>query len=374
MSLDDRLAGLAEQARSIQEELARPEVASDPDALRRLGRDLARLEPLVAAWDRLRAVRGELEDARSLRDGEPDGEMREMAKEEIRRLEDAEATLVEELKVVLLPRDPYDERNVIVEIRAGTGGEEAALFAAQLFRMYARYAERHRWSVEVIDANETGIGGMKEVIFEVTGHGAYSRLKFEGGVHRVQRVPETELSGRIHTSTATVAVLPEADEVDVDIDEKDLRIDVYRSTGPGGQSVNTTDSAVRITHLPTGIVVAIQDEKSQHKNKAKAMAVLRARLLEMEQRKAHEAEAAQRRSMVGSGERSEKIRTYNFPQDRVTDHRVGFDLHNLPGVLDGDLDRMIDTLIATDQAQLLAAFVEQDSRQAAPGARPASGG
>jgi len=374
VSLDDRLADLAEQARSIQEELARPEVASDPDALRRLGRDLARLEPLVAAWDRLRAVRGELDDARSLRDGEPDGEMREMAKEEIRRLEDAEATLVEELKVVLLPRDPYDERNVIVEIRAGTGGEEAALFAAQLFRMYARYAERHRWSVEVIDANETGIGGMKEVIFEVTGHGAYSRLKFEGGVHRVQRVPETESSGRIHTSTATVAVLPEADEVDVDIDEKDLRIDVYRSTGPGGQSVNTTDSAVRITHLPTGLVVAIQDEKSQHKNKAKAMAVLRARLLEMEQRKAHEAEAAQRRSMVGSGERSEKIRTYNFPQDRVTDHRVGFDLHNLPGVLDGDLDRMIDTLIATDQAELLAAFVEQDSRQAAPGAGPASGG
>jgi peptide chain release factor 1 len=372
--LDDRLADLAEQARSIQEELARPEVASDPDALRRLGRDLARLEPIVASWDRLRAVRRELDDAHYLRDAEPDGEMREMAKEEIRRLEDAEATLVEELKVVLLPRDPYDARNVIVEIRAGTGGEEAALFAAQLFRMYARYAERHRWSVEVIDANETGIGGMKEVIFEVTGDGAYSRLKFEGGVHRVQRVPETESSGRIHTSTATVAVLPEADEVDVDIDEKDLRIDVYRSTGPGGQSVNTTDSAVRITHLPSGIVVAIQDEKSQHKNKAKAMAVLRARLLEVEQRRAHEAEAAQRRSMVGSGERSEKIRTYNFPQDRVTDHRVGFDLHNLPGVLDGDLDRMIDTLIATDQAELLAAFVEQDSRQTAPGARQASGG
>jgi peptide chain release factor 1 len=349
-------------------------VASDPEALRRLGRDLARLEPLVTAWDRLRAVRRELDGARYLRDAEPDGELREMAKEEVRRLEDAEATLVEELRVVLLPRDPYDERNVIVEIRAGTGGEEAALFAAQLFRMYARYAERHRWSVEVMDANETGIGGMKEVIFEVSGDGAYSRLKFEGGVHRVQRVPETESSGRIHTSTATVAVLPEADEVDVHIDEKDLRIDVYRSTGPGGQSVNTTDSAVRITHLPSGIVVAIQDEKSQHKNKAKAMAVLRARLLEMEQRKAHEAEAAQRRSMVGSGERSEKIRTYNFPQDRVTDHRAGFDLHNLPGVLDGDLDRLIDTLIATDQAELLAAFVEQDSRQAAPGARPASRG
>ena len=374
MSLDDRLADLAEQARSIHEQLVRPEVANDPEALRRLGRDLARLGPLVAAWDRLGAVRRELGDARYLRDAEPDGELREMAKDEVRRLEAAEATLVDELKVVLLPRDPYDERNVIVEIRAGTGGEEAALFAAQLFRMYVRYAERHRWSVEVIDANETGIGGMKEVIFEVTGDGAYSRLKFEGGVHRVQRVPETESGGRIHTSTATVAVLPEADEVDVDIDEKDLRIDVYRSTGPGGQSVNTTDSAVRITHLPSGIVVAIQDEKSQHKNKAKAMAVLRARLLEAEQRKAHEAEAAQRRSMVGSGERSEKIRTYNFPQDRVTDHRVGFDLHNLPGVLDGDLDRLIDTLISTDQAERLAAFAGHDSRQAVPGARPATGG
>jgi peptide chain release factor 1 len=374
VSLDDRLADLAEQARSIHEQLVRPEVANDPEALRRLGRDLARLGPLVAAWDRLGAVRRELGDARYLRDAEPDGELREMAKDEVRRLEAAEATLVDELKVVLLPRDPYDERNVIVEIRAGTGGEEAALFAAQLFRMYVRYAERHRWSVEVIDANETGIGGMKEVIFEVTGDGAYSRLKFEGGVHRVQRVPETESGGRIHTSTATVAVLPEADEVDVDIDEKDLRIDVYRSTGPGGQSVNTTDSAVRITHLPSGIVVAIQDEKSQHKNKAKAMAVLRARLLEAEQRKAHEAEAAQRRSMVGSGERSEKIRTYNFPQDRVTDHRVGFDLHNLPGVLDGDLDRLIDTLISTDQAERLAAFAGHDSRQAVPGARPATGG
>ena len=373
MSLDDRLADLAEQARAIHEQLARPEVANDPDALRRLGRDLARLGPLVAAWERLSAVRRELDDARYLRDAEPDGELREMAKDEVRRLEDAEATLVDELRVVLLPRDPYDERNVIVEIRAGTGGEEAALFAAQLFRMYVRYAERHRWSVEVIDANETGIGGMKEVIFEVTGDGAYSRLKFEGGVHRVQRVPETESSGRIHTSTATVAVLPEADEVDVHIDEKDLRIDVYRSTGPGGQSVNTTDSAVRITHLPSGMVVAIQDEKSQHKNKAKAMAVLRARLLEVEQRKAHEAEAAQRRSMVGSGERSEKIRTYNFPQDRVTDHRVGFDLHNLPGVLDGDLERLIDTLISTDQAERLAAFAEHDARQTVPGARPATG-
>jgi peptide chain release factor 1 len=241
-----------------------------------------------------------------------------------------------------------------MEIRAGTGGDEAALFATDLFRMYSRYAERRGWRTELLTANETGIGGYREVILEIRGDGAYSRLKFEGGVHRVQRVPETESSGRIHTSTATVAVLPEADEVDVDIDEKDLRIDVFRSQGPGGQSVNTTDSAVRITHLPTGIVVAIQDEKSQHKNKAKAMAVLRARLLEMEQRRAHEEEAAARRSMVGSGERSEKIRTYNFPQDRVTDHRIGVDLHNMPQVLDGDLDRLVDQLMTIDQAERLA--------------------
>jgi len=266
-----------------------------------------------------------------------------------------EAELVERLRVLLLPRDPNDDRNVIIEIRAGAGGEEAALFGAQLFRMYTRYAERHRWQSEILTANETGIGGLKEVIFEVNGDGAYSRLKFEAGVHRVQRVPETESSGRIHTSTATVAVLPEADEVDIQIDEdKDLRIEVKRSSGPGGQSVNTTDSAVRITYLPTGMVVEIQDEKSQHKNKAKAMSVLRARLLEIKQREAHDAEAEVRRSMVGSGDRAEKIRTYNFPQDRVTDHRINVDVHNLPNVLDGDLDRLLDELISTDQAQRLA--------------------
>jgi peptide chain release factor 1 len=353
VSLDDRLAELARQAHELQSELARPDVSSDPDALRRIGKELARIEPIVTAYERLTEIRRQLDGARDMRDSE-DGELRELAKEEVRALESQETDLVERLRVLLLPRDPLDERNVIVEIRAGTGGEEAALFAAELFRMYARYAERHRWPVELLTASETGIGGMKEVIFAVHGDGAYSRMKFEGGVHRVQRVPETESGGRIHTSTATVAVLPEADEVDVQIDEKDLRIDVYRSTGPGGQSVNTTDSAVRITHLPTGLVVAIQDEKSQIKNKAKAMSVLRARLLEMEQHRAHEAEAAKRRLMVGSGERSEKIRTYNFPQDRVTDHRVGVDLHNLPAVLDGDLDRLIDTLISTDQAERLA--------------------
>jgi peptide chain release factor 1 len=277
-----------------------------------------------------------------------------MAKQIVSEYEAEEFRLTDALRVHLLPSDPNDERNVIMEIRAGTGGEEAALFAAELFRMYQRYSERHRWKTELITTNETGIGGLREVIFEVHGNGAYSRLKYEGGVHRVQRVPETESSGRIHTSTATVAVLAEADEVEVQIDEKDLKVDVYRSQGPGGQSVNTTDSAVRITHLPTGLVVAIQDEKSQHKNKAKALSVLRARLLEMEQRKAHEAEAEVRRSMVGSGERSEKIRTYNFPQDRVTDHRINVDLHNLPNVLDGDLDRLLDELISIDQAQRLA--------------------
>jgi len=360
VSLDLRLAELAGQARLIEEQLSSPETASDPDALRRLGKELARVQPTVTAYERLEATRRELAEARQMRDTEADPEVRELAKAEVLDLEAREEALLEELQVLLLPRDPLDERDVIVEIRAGTGGEEAALFAAELFRMYARYAERHRWSVEVLGSSETGIGGFREVIFEVHGDRAYSRLKFEGGVHRVQRVPETESSGRIHTSTATVAVLPEADEVDVHIDERELRIDVYRSTGPGGQSVNTTDSAVRITHLPTGLVVTIQDEKSQHKNKAKAMAVLRARLLEIEQRRAHEAEAAQRRSMVGSGERSEKIRTYNFPQDRVTDHRVGMDLHNLPGVLDGDLDRLIDTLIATDQAERLASLAEAE--------------
>ena len=361
MSLDDRLMEVSAQARHLHEELARPEVSADPDAMKRIGKELARIEPIVGAWDRLQATRLELAGARTMRDEEQDPEMREMARDETHRLEAEEERMLDELRVLLLPRDPLDERDVIVELRAGTGGEEAALFAAELFRMYVRYAERHRWGVEVLTTNETGIGGLREVIFEVHGDGAYSRLKFEGGVHRVQRVPETESSGRIHTSTATVAVLPEADEVDVEIDERDLRIDVYRSTGPGGQSVNTTDSAVRITHLPSGLVVAIQDEKSQHKNKAKAMAVLRSRLLEIEQRKAHEAEAAKRRSMVGSGERSEKIRTYNFPQDRVTDHRVGMDLHNLPGVLDGDLDRLIDTLISTDQAERLADLGEGDA-------------
>jgi len=359
MSLDDRLEALERRFVEIENEWSRPEIASDPDQQRELGREQASLEPVVSAYRRLKETRATLAAAR---EAESDPELHDLARAEIEQGEREETELVEQLRVLLLPRDPNDDKNVIFEIRAGAGGEEAALFAAQLFRMYNRYAERHRWQTEVLTANETGIGGLREIIFEVHGQGAYSRLKYEGGVHRVQRVPETESSGRIHTSTATVAVLPEADEVEIQIDEdKDLRIEVKRSSGPGGQSVNTTDSAVRITHLPTGLVVEIQDEKSQHKNKAKALSVLRARLLEMEQRRAHEAERVVRRSMVGSGDRSEKIRTYNFPQDRVTDHRINVDLHNLPNVLDGDLDRLLDELMSTDQAERLAHYEEDDA-------------
>jgi peptide chain release factor 1 len=284
-----------------------------------------------------------------------------MARDEIARLEADETRLLDDLKVLLLPRDPNDDRDVILEVRAGAGGEEAALFAAELLRMYLRYATRHRFASEVLSLNETGIDGIKEAIVHVRGDGAYSRFKFEGGVHRVQRIPATESSGRIHTSTATVVVMPEADEVEVEIDEdKDLRIEVKRSSGPGGQSVNTTDSAVRITHLPSGLVVEIQDEKSQHKNKAKALSVLRSRLYELELARQREADSATRRSMVGSGDRSDKVRTYNFPQDRVTDHRIGKTVHNLPGVMDGDLDDLIDALVMADQADRLATVMGTD--------------
>src|SRR5258706_2450746 len=281
--------------------------------------------------------------------------MRDLARAEIDRLEADETRLVEELKVLLLPRDPADDGNVILEIRAGAGGDEAALFAAELLRMYLAYARNHAWRAEVMSLHETGINGVKEAIVEVAGDGAYSRLKFEGGTHRVQRVPATESTGRIHTSTATVVVMPEVEETEIEIDEeRDLRIDVKRSSGPGGQSGNTTDSAVRITPLPTGLVVEIQDEKSQHKNKAKAMAVLRARLQEAERRRKRDEESATRRLMVGGGDRSDKIRTYNFPQDRVTDHRIGLDLSALPRVMDGEIDRLIDALVMADQADRLA--------------------
>jgi peptide chain release factor 1 len=361
-SLDTRLDEVARQYDDLNAELALPETSRDVEAIKRLGREIARLEPVVEAYRQLRKVRDELAGARALRDEASDDEMRSLAREEIDRLESDERRLVEDVKVLLLPRDPADDGNVIVEIRAGAGGEEAALFAAELLRMYLSYSGKHGWRADVMSLNETGINGVKEAIVEISGDGAYSRLKFEGGTHRVQRVPQTESSGRIHTSTATVVVMPEVEETEIEIDEeKDLRIDVKRSSGPGGQSVNTTDSAVRITHLPTGMVVEIQDEKSQHKNKAKALAVLRARLQEAERQKQREADSAARRSMIGAGDRADKIRTYNFPQDRVTDHRVGMDLSNLPRVLAGDLDRLIDTLITTDQAERLAALVESDA-------------
>jgi peptide chain release factor 1 len=349
----ERLREIESRYEELTAEMSSPAVATDPSRLGDLGRELARLEPIVAAIRSWTAVREELAAAREMAH-DPDEGVRGLAREEVETLEARERELDDHLKVLLVPRDPNDDRDVIIEVRAGTGGDEAALFAADLFRMYARYAEGRRWQLELLSASEGASGGFKEAIAEVRGHGAYSRLKYESGVHRVQRVPATEAQGRIHTSTATVSVLPEADEVELEIPEKDLRIDVYRSSGPGGQSVNTTDSAVRITHLPTGLVVAIQDEKSQHKNRAKAMSVLRARLLEMKQQRQAEERGEQRRSQIGSGERSEKIRTYNFPQDRVTDHRIEVTVHNLPGLLEGDLDRLVDPLAQADQAERLA--------------------
>jgi peptide chain release factor 1 len=348
----DRLAELEARYEEVSAELSTPEAAANPTRLAELGRELSRLEPIVTDLRAWRSIQSQLDGARAMAD-DPDEEMRTMAREEVDRLVSRAEALEADLRLRLVPRDPNDDRNVILEVRAGTGGEEAALFAADLFRMYARYAERRRWKLEVMTSSESDSGGFKEIIAELRGDAAYSRLKFESGVHRVQRVPTTEAQGRIHTSTATVSVLPEADEVEVQIDEKDLRVDVYRSSGPGGQSVNTTDSAVRITHLPTGLVVAIQDEKSQHKNRAKAMSVLRARLLEAEQDRQAAERGEERRSQVGTGERSEKIRTYNFPDDRVTDHRIGLTVHNLPGLLEGDLDRVIEPLVEADQARRL---------------------
>jgi peptide chain release factor 1 len=358
--LDDKLEGLARQYDEVQAELARPETSTDPDAIRRLGRELSRMEPAVESYRQLQETRRQLAGAREMREGEHDEDLKAMAQDEIERLSTDEERQLAGLTVLLLPRDPNDDRNVIMEIRAGAGGEEAALFAAELQRMYTRYADKHKYKVEIMNLNQTGIGGVKEAILRIAGDGAYSRLKFEGGVHRVQRVPDTESAGRIHTSTATVIVMPEAEEVEIEIDEeKDLRIEVKRSSGPGGQSVNTTDSAVRITHLPTGLVVEMQDERSQLKNKSKAMAVLRSRLYERKLNEEREASSAARRSMVGAGDRSDKVRTYNYPQDRVTDHRIGMDLSNLPSVLEGNLDKLIDALISTDQADRLGNLAEE---------------
>jgi peptide chain release factor 1 len=347
----DRLREIEARYDELATEMASPglEVAR----MTELGRELARLEPIVTVIRDWQAVDGELRSTTEMAD-DPDAEVRAMANDELATLRTRHEQLETELHRLLVPRDPNDDRNVILEVRAGTGGDEAALFAADLYRMYARYADTRRWKLELLSSSESGAGGFKEAIAEVTGSGAYSRLKYESGVHRVQRVPVTEASGRIHTSTATVSVLPEADEVEIEIPDKDLRVDVYRSSGPGGQSVNTTDSAVRVTHLPTGLMVAIQDEKSQHKNKAKAMAILRARLLQLEEQRLAEERGEQRRSQVGTGERAEKIRTYNFPDDRVTDHRIGLTIHNLPGLLQGDLDRLIEPLAEADQAARLA--------------------
>jgi peptide chain release factor 1 len=321
----------------------------------KLSKEFAEISPVAEAIRQLRQSQAELKGAADIaEDPASDPEMRSLAQEERRRLEGEVEELERRVKILLLPKDAADEKNAILEVRAGTGGDEAALFGADLLRMYQRYAERQGWRFELLHLSETGLGGVKEAAATISGRGVFARLKFESGVHRVQRVPATEASGRIHTSAATVAVLPEAEDVDIKIDEKDLRIDVFRSSGPGGQSVNTTDSAVRITHLPTGIVVQQQDEKSQHKNKAKALKVLRARLYDMERAKADAERAAQRKSQVGSGDRSERIRTYNFPQGRVTDHRINLTLYKIDRVMDGELDEIIEALIASDQAERLA--------------------
>ncbi len=330
-----------------------PSVIADQPSWQKIMREHAALSPLVSTYHQYTKAQQSVDDSQEMLQVESDEDMREMIREDLETGRMEVARLEQELKILLLPKDPNDEKNVFVEIRAGAGGDEAALFAADLFRMYSRYAERSRWQVEVMSANESGIGGFKEIVFMVQGQGAYSKLKYESGVHRVQRVPTTESGGRIHTSTATVAVLPEVEEVDVAIDPNDIRVDVYRASGNGGQCVNTTDSAVRITHFPTGIVVTCQDEKSQLRNKEKAMQVLRARLYEMEQQKQRDQVSADRRSQVGTGDRSEKIRTYNFPQTRVTDHRIKYTTHQLAQILDGDLDELLDAIITADQTERL---------------------
>jgi len=348
----DKLLSVENKYDELMTKLGTAEVQADAAEYRRSAKTLSELEPLVQKFREYKGVEEDIKGSEELVNGN-DAEMRELAREELKTLESRRDTLLQELKILLIPKDPNDEKNVILEIRAGTGGDEAALFAADLFRMYGRYAERQGWRIEVMSSNESGTGGLKEVIASVEGRGVYSRLKYESGVHRVQRVPATEASGRIHTSTATVAVLPEAEEVDIQINEKDLRIDTFCSSGPGGQSVNTTYSAVRLTHIPTGVVVSQQDEKSQIKNRAKAMKVLRARLYEMEMRKQQEALAKERRGQVGTGERSEKIRTYNFPQSRITDHRINFTTHRLHDVLEGDPGELIDQLTTFYNAEKL---------------------
>jgi peptide chain release factor 1 len=351
--LESRLRDLELRADELSRELADPALAADRSRFREASRSYAELEPVVALYRTLRKVSSDLAGARELRDSSEDAELARMAGQEVEALEQRVASLVAEIKALLVVGDPHDGKNVVLEVRAGTGGDEATLFAAELFRMYHRFAEAQGWKVRTTQRSESGVGGVKEVISIVEGERVYSRLKFESGVHRVQRVPATEAQGRIHTSAVTVAVLPEADDVEVELDEKELRIDTFCSSGPGGQSVNTTQSAVRITHLPTNIVVQCQDEKSWHKNKAQALKVLRSRLYDRKLREQQEAIARERKGLVGSGDRSEKIRTYNFPQNRVTDHRLGLTLHNLSAILDGAIEPILDALASHEQAERL---------------------
>ncbi len=354
----DKLDELGKRLEEILNQLGEPGVANDQNLYRKLMKEQAELTPIVDKYNEYRAAKDGIEDSLAILDEETDEEMRELAKEELNDCKERLEEIENDLKILLLPKDPNDEKNVIVEIRAGAGGDEAALFAAELYRMYVHFAETNRWKPEMISVNENGIGGFKEAVFMINGDGAYSKLKYESGVHRVQRIPATESSGRIHTSTATVAIMPEAEEVDVEIDMNDCKFDVFRASGNGGQCVNTTDSAVRLTHIPTGIVISCQDEKSQLKNKDKALKVLRSRLYDLKLQEAQDAEAEARRSQVGTGDRSEKIRTYNFPQGRVTDHRIKFTSHRLQEVLNGDIQEILDNLIAADQAAKLAKMNE----------------
>ena len=355
----DKLEDLRIRLDEILNELQEPDVANDQNRFRKLMKEQNDLTPIVEAYNEYKECKQAIEDSLEMLEEESDEEMRELAKEELNDNKKRVEELEQELKILLLPKDPNDEKNVIVEIRAGAGGDEAALFAAEIYRMYMHYAESQRWKVELVECEEIGIGGMKNVTFMIDGKGAYSKMKYESGVHRVQRVPETESGGRIHTSTITVAVMPEAEDVDIQIDEKDIRIDVMRASGNGGHCVNTTDSAVRLTHYPTGIVIYSQTEKSQLQNKDKAFALLRAKLYDLECQKRHDAEAEARKSQIGTGDRSEKIRTYNFPQGRVTDHRIGLTLYKLDKIMNGDIQEIIDACIAADQAAKLANMNEE---------------